>query len=160
MSDLVKKWFLKWFSDNTFRPNEKITRAELLKLLLLVKWVSLSTSKEIFFNDIFQQWQKKYIITALELKIISQKNKSFLPDNPITKVEAIKIAINTFLWDDFKYLEKNYFLDVKQNDWFYKYANFAYENNILEFSNNFLPNDFITRLEVIIMLNNLKDLKK
>jgi len=160
LADLHKKWIIKWYSDNTFRPNNTITRWEFLKLLFEIKWVNLSKSTTNYFEDITDDmWQKKYINTWVELNLITTANKKFRPNDNISRIEALKVTILLYLW---KYPNLNYsnsYIDVKSDDWFASIVEYAKINWIIDVSwKSFFPNASMTRWEVIYMLKKMNDL--
>lgn len=141
------------FWDGTFRPENKITRVEFLKLIFLVKNITLSDDSKNYFSDIKDGfWHKKYVNTAINLWIVSVSNKNFNPNSNISKAESLKMAIMLFVWNiDNKYSLD--FLDVKEWDWFWKYVDYAVKNNLIAYSwKYFYPNNFISRREVVWIL--------
>lgn len=97
-------------------------------------------------------WQKKYVNTAIDLKLVSFANKKFFPDAPLTKVEALKMAIILFIWDiNLTYSQE--LTDVGWSEWFAKYIEYSLKNDLISIVNNsFFPNKNITRYEVIWLL--------
>lgn len=81
-------------TNNTFRPDEAISRAEAIKLLLttmqLNKDLNATRSK---FTDV-DGWAIKYIERALELEIISNDSEIFRPNELLSRAETSKIIIN------------------------------------------------------------------
>jgi hypothetical protein len=78
-----------------FRPNEFITRAEAIKMIIKSTWITLSESKKTSFLDVSEDWMKKYINKSLELWIISSNNK-FRPMEFVTRAEVAKMVIKAF----------------------------------------------------------------
>ncbi len=153
--ELAEKWFITWYSDGTFKPNNSITRTEFLKLLFLVAWVSLSDDNKDYFTDLKVAWQKKYVNTAVQLKIVSTWNKKFNPNWNLTKVEALKMVITLFVWEINNTFSKE-LNDVSWWEWFAKYVEYSVENDLLPIVNNyFYPNKSITRYEVVWVLKKL-----
>ena len=56
--------------NKNFRPNDKITRAEALKIIMSLKGIQ-PTSTQTSFADVQIEWMIPYIEQAYELKIIS-----------------------------------------------------------------------------------------
>lgn len=155
LMDLVKKWFVKWFWDE-FKPNNSITRWEFLKLILLIKWVNISTETKTYFEDVLENsWQNKYINIWVNIWIISTKNKQFLPSWTISRVEALKMALILFVWD-INNVYSWWFIDVSPNDWFSKYVEYSRINSLISFDKYFYPSKELTRMEVIKILFALK----
>ena len=100
------------------------------------------------FSDIEGHWAKKWIIDAVNLGFVSgYEDGTFKPDKTITRAEFSKLLNNALKVD---ITQKLSFLDVNENEWFYKEiqksvaAGFfsGYENN------TFKPNNPIRRQEV------------
>lgn len=159
IEDLSKKWYIFGYSDRTFRPNSFITRVEFLKLLFLINQVNLIEYDYQTFLDVKAWiWQKKYVDTRLWLGLISKNNK-FFPNYNISISQAMKIAIKLVFWD----IDNSYnwvYEDVNWNEWYAKYAQFWYENKLLNLWKYFYPNTNITRIQVVELLYNLSNKKK
>jgi len=117
-------WIIKWYPDWTFRGEEKINRVELIKILLLAKYWSISSEhserKNIFSDLSKKNWYWDYISKALYLWIINwYEDKTFKPLNWVTRAEFIKLFSKTF---DIQISWNCPFEDVKESDWFYKYC--------------------------------------
>ena len=82
---LAGKGIINGKTQTEFYPNDYVTRAEFTKMLVLAFSVSKG-GKDSGFNDIPSDfWAKQYIDTACENGIITGYNKSFLPNNNITR---------------------------------------------------------------------------
>lgn len=150
------KNIISWFSDNTFRPNNNITRVEALKVMLLANNISPVKDSKSLFNDInTNSWENTYINAWVNEWIISTENKLFYPFRNVSRVEALKIILT--LWKiDFSNLEKDLtFTDVSEEDWYYDYVNYAVKNNLfenIELGDTFSPGKALTREELISIL--------
>ncbi len=92
------------------------------------------------------------------LGLISKNNK-FFPNYNISISQAMKIAIKLVFWD----IDNSYnwvYEDVNWSEWYAKYAQFRYENKLLNLWKYFYPNTNITRIQVIELLYNLSNNKK
>ncbi|MDD5769868.1 MAG: S-layer homology domain-containing protein [Candidatus Gracilibacteria bacterium] len=158
INDLLLKGIISGYSDGTFKPDNPISRVEFLKMLFLVKGISLSSDNSNYFSDVSDSsWQKKYVNTAVSLKLVSTSNKNFSPNSSISKVEALKMAIILFV-GEINLVYSQELSDVGGGEWFSKYIEYAIKNNLLEVkNNNFYPNNNITRYEVIGMLYKLSE---
>lgn len=150
---LGEEGIISWFHDHTFRPLNAISRTEVLKMIILAKKLPISTDKKSYFQDVgTDYWQNKYINTALENGIVSSDNKQFFPNEFISRVEALKMMIQLFVWE----IENTYegqFRDVQKTDWFAKYVGYAVQHDLLSYTSSFFPNQKITRIEIIEMLH-------
>lgn len=80
------------YPDGTFRPNEPITRAELVKIAVSFFKLADRPSIESKFTDIQGHWAQNYILFAAELGLVDgYPDGSFAPDNYVTRCEAMKI---------------------------------------------------------------------
>lgn len=156
LNDLANNWKIKWYEDWTFKPNNNITRAEVLKMIFVLSWKKLKDDSENYFNDVkATDWFKKYVNSWVNYKIISTSNKDFKPSNYISKVEALKIILLLLVWEIPNLYTKS-FKDVSSNEWFAKYVEYTINNDLLEISwEYFEPTKFITRWEIITILYRL-----
>lgn len=154
--DLFSKWYIVWYSDGTFKPNNPITKTEFLKMLFLIKWVALSNDNTNYFIDVASNsWQKKYVNTAVELKIVTTWNKRFNTDWFLTRVEALKMAITLFVWE-INLIYSKELSDVCWDEWYAKYVEYAIDNDLLSVVDNcFFPTKNITRYEFVNLLKKL-----
>ena len=97
---LANSWIVKWYKDNTFRPNDKISRAEFLSLAIKTLHIQVDeNATKTHFSDIPKNsiWMVKYIEKAKELNIISWEKINwkiyFHPNDAITRAEAVKIVM-------------------------------------------------------------------
>lgn len=118
VSALSETGMIKGYDDNTFKPENYITRAELVTMLIRgreEKFVGVP------FNDVFSnRWYADYIYTAYKYKYISGYDDStFRPEKPITRAETVKI-INGYLGRCDYSNETNPFKDMSAEHWAYK----------------------------------------
>lgn len=94
---LEQQGVIKGYPDGTFRPTESIKRAELLKMIFShIDYNPPAKIHDTQFNDIpSNSWFSGYVQKALELGIIvfEAKVPSFFPDQPIIKIEALKMIM-------------------------------------------------------------------
>ena len=95
------------FNGGNFRPDQNITRAEFLKILLLSKYklsdINKSTNQN--FTDVSNDdWFKHYIWFATEKNIVNgYDDKTFNPNKEINYPEALKIILGVYFHGfDFK----------------------------------------------------------
>ncbi len=111
------------------------------------------------FSDISSHWGEKYINFMAARNIVHGKeNNVFKPDDNITRAEFVTLLFGFYGIDD-KELDKykyTSFKDVKEDDWFAPYINFAVQNKIATGTgdNYFSPNEQITREQMATMLLN------
>lgn len=115
-----------------FSPKSKVTRGELLKMVLLAGKITLSSvSKQIFsdvpVNDSFAQ----FVATASEKKIVSgYPDGTFRPNNPVTRAEGLKICLKT-LGIELEEVNGPVYADVGKGDWVAPYALWNRDNEAI-----------------------------
>ena len=107
------------YTDGTFRPDNAITRAEFVTMLVLKG--DVMKYENIPFSDVYDGlWSADYIYTAYKLGYIDgYDDGTFRPDSPITRAEAVKI-INSCLERTDLSITDNPFSDVRDSHWAYK----------------------------------------
>lgn len=103
---------------NRFRPEDPITRAELVTLVLRMRGVEAVPLAS--FDDLLGHWAKDIVGTAKGLKFIDELSLLFHPNMPIRRDEAAKL-INVGLsrgpLEDGDQKVVQHFPDVRPNDW-------------------------------------------
>lgn len=83
------------YEDGTFRPNNRLTRAEATKLLTLISKIYInSTIKDSAFTDVSKShWAIKFINALTDRGVINgYEDGTFRPDSNITRAEFITIV--------------------------------------------------------------------
>lgn len=161
IEDLVRRWIID--SGQFFRPDDKINRAELTKLVVSgTLWPAFD---KIEWNQSFpdvstSEWYWSYIESAKYFRFIDgYPNWFFKPNKNVLKPEALKIIFNA-TW--LQHREKmRWYRDVSDTDWYAKYANSAFEYDIYKWLTRknwtldmiFNPNHEITRWEMAMYLS-------
>lgn len=137
---LSAKNIINGYQDDTFKPDQKITRAELLKIVFEGNKTKTTEPTTNCFPDVgYKEWYGKYICTAKNLKIIDgYKDGKFKPDQNTSKVEALKIIGEFYKWD----MED----DKSNKNWYSKYLKFSTKTNLLsESAANLATDESINR---------------
>jgi uncharacterized protein YjdB len=149
--------YINGYDDNTFRPNEFITRAEVSQIISNIVDGKGNVDREIY--DIENKWYTESIKKVVELGIMKGfEDNSFRPDNYITR-QDFAITLTNLLDIDNSYGKTN----KELNDISYKYGKTSIEllismNVINGYEDNtFKPDNSITRAEAITMINKLLD---
>ena len=145
--------YISGYEDNTFRPNEKITRAEAITAIVRAKQLAIKENVKPSFWDISSHWAKSYIDTAADLKIADgYEDKMFKPDNYITRAEFAKI-IAVLIGENVKN-NSSTFSDTK-NHWAENYIAVLSAKEIIKgYDNNmYKPDKPITRAEAVTIIN-------
>jgi len=91
---LAEKGVINGYEDNTFRPDNSVTKGEFLKLLLEASKTPLDNTASPYM-DANQSWAVKYVNTAFGMGITENINKNssnFGVNDPITRLEAAVLA--------------------------------------------------------------------
>lgn len=107
---------------------------------------------------------------------IESPNSPFSPETYATRIQALKVILGASDLIDYKYKfelenilgsfdavfnQSSYYKDINSAIsymwWYPRYVNFAYENNIIDQSENFRPDDLITLSELLDMINKTKE---
>ena len=144
------------YDDNTFRPNQNVTRAEYIKMI--VGMFNLTETSENIFTDVdASAWYTEYIEKALAAGLITGDGGKFNPNDTITRQDAAVIL---------------YRLGVKAGE---TEITFADEANVSDYATeavkclasagiingsdgNFNPKNAITRAETAAILCRTADL--
>ena len=129
------------YSDQTYKPDQNINRAEFLKIVM--EMLEIEPGGEDCFDDEADEWFAEYVCKAEEDGIIDgYPNGTFKPGDEIAFVEAAKIVANIFS------------LDIGQTEgkeWFYDYVMALEEQSVVPYNvDNF--DDKITRGDMAEMV--------
>ncbi|MFC1616197.1 S-layer homology domain-containing protein [Patescibacteria group bacterium] len=115
------------YEDGSFGPQNFLTRAELIKIVLEADRQELTATDLNCFSDITpEHWSAPYVCTAKDLEYINgYPDGSYKPDQEVNKVEAIKMIAEVLKWrinPELLMEEWESFTDVPESEWFYKYV--------------------------------------
>jgi rare lipoprotein A len=149
------------YSDNTFRPNQKVNRAEALKIILLGAGVLVPEiqSQEIFPDVLSDAWYAKYVMKAKNLDIVKGDGGTgfFRPGDTVNLAEALKILLKAGN-KNAPTPSGNPYLDVPADAWFAPYFEYARLARLLDESSkeNVNPSAPVTRGMLAEMMYRLK----
>jgi len=134
---LVDQGIVDGYPDKTFKPNQEVNRAELLKIVIEGQGIEVEESKYAnCFPDVTSEWFAKYVCYAKNRSWVKgYEDGTYKPAQTVNKPEAIKILLNSqeVPVDDLADLAASLpFSDVGSHDWFYPYILKAYQLGILE----------------------------
>ncbi|MBI4232150.1 S-layer homology domain-containing protein, partial [Candidatus Peregrinibacteria bacterium] len=147
---LSEKGIVNGYADGTFRPNNRINRAEFVKLIVeQLKGKPSVNDYEDCFKDVKTGWFEPYVCYAKEKGMVNgYPDGTFMPSNTINKVEALKIVVSAYDLD----LENDVelpFDDIDEDSWYIGYLKTAFAHNLLkEKSGHFGPGNLMTRGEM------------
>ena len=118
VEEMSKAGVINGYTDGTFRPDNEITRAEFVTMIMQSKTVSEFES--VPFSDVDKSlWSADYIYSAYKAGYINgYTDGTFKPDSPITRAEAVKIINSVLERTDMSNTE-NPFNDVSDKHWAY-----------------------------------------
>ncbi len=151
ISYLKKNNIIAGYTDGTFKPDKTVTRVEALKMLILGAQVPIERTYKLSFPDTKStDWFADYVGTALVKQIVSgYPDGRFLPGQNMNRAEYLKILLKTYQKDVATATETTSYSDISASDWFYTYATYTHEKNLLPTTNNTLDAGIpITRGEV------------
>jgi hypothetical protein len=148
------------YPDGKFKPNNKITRAELASLLVRALGFEVPDVKEDQFSDLkAKHWAAKYVKVAVERGIIlGYRDNTFKPNKNLTRTEALLMISRFAGIVPVELLKEKPFPDVPTTHWAAKNIQAAKNEGILAFlaDKPFEPNKTLTRAEAAEMLSKTK----
>ncbi len=155
----VVKGLLKGFEDNTFKPDNNLTRVQAVSIL--VRSLHLTSSGNTPFTDInsYKEETKREIAAAYDANILMVKSNKFLPSSPISREELAVMLANAYSHKTGKpYTSKTIapLNDIaKLSKESQQAITFLYDFEIAQGSNgSFNPTNFITRAHAAKMYVN------
>ena len=139
------------YPDDTFKPEQSLTRAELAALLIKAKGFTVSAPQFVLFPDLpNEHWAAPYIDMAMKRKYISgYPDGKFRPWKEVTKAEAIVVILKFAGISEPITADSNPFPDVKKSHWAARSITAAKQAGLLEYlsGNNFEPEKPFSRAE-------------
>lgn len=147
------------YPDGTFKPDNSINRAEVLKVILNGSKIDASEDFEgVTFPDIKREdWFARFVMKAKALGIVKgdDKDGTFAPGRQINKAEFLKMLLmaNGVKTETLQVAE-DIALDVPKDAWFSPYLNYAYQVGVVtkDENGNLEPSKLLTRGEVAEMM--------
>ena len=104
VNTLVSLGVIEGYEDGSFRPDDTVTRAEMAKMIYVVRTgrsdASAYNDDATSFTDIDSHWARGYIKYCQSLGIIAGKSATiFDPDSTVTTQEAAKMLLVTLGYD-------------------------------------------------------------
>ena len=97
---LVSLGVINGYTDGSFKPNDTVTRAEMAKMIYVLRTgnsdASAYNNDKTTFTDINGHWARGYVKYCQSLGIIAgQSATTFAPDQTVTAQEAAKMLLVT-----------------------------------------------------------------
>lgn len=158
-----EKGIFSGYSDGTFKPQQKINRAELLKVIFTTFQKEPADSSALTFKDVDNKaWYAPYIAVAKSLGIVAgYPDGTFKPEQTVSKIEAYKILLKAAevpLKDEIAAPPYSDTPISESTNWYLPYAFYALEMS-LETGENFYPNKEMTRGQVAELIYKFKTIE-
>src|SRR3989339_560469 len=139
---LQDKGVIEGYEDGSFKPDQDVTRAEALKLILVGSGIATEELEtyEFPFSDLENgAWYLQYIDKGYELGIVNgYEDGTFKPNQNVNLVEALKMLLTA------KGVDLSG-IDVETSDWFAPYIAYSENLNLIELQ---LPEQTLSRAEI------------
>lgn len=154
ITDLSGMNVVQGYSDGCFRPNDPVTRAEFVKMMMAgldaidYEYSPIPTSVPAYFGDVNNEWFANYVNTAAANSFVEgYEDDTFRPNNSISRAEAVQALYGIGAME--KPLGFSPFTDVHSGDWFNTAVTAMYNANIISGKSQsiFDPHTDITRAE-------------
>jgi len=118
---LKENKILQGYPDGSFKPDNTVNRAELMKILIGENLPD--GTYENCFKDVKQEWFAPYVCYAKEQGwVTGYSNGTFKPSQVVNRAEAIKMAIAVFGIDLPTSINSNPYKDTDKSSWFASYV--------------------------------------
>lgn len=148
--------------DNTFAPNDTMSRAEFATIITRALGLPVQSQHSHFQDVADHTWYTHFVQTAFHYEIVNGTSPTtFYPHGTITRQEAAAMVtraarlagLNTRTGDANVHFMLSQFHDGQQiATWARAEMTFLYQADILDASNNIRPLQAITRAEIALML--------
>lgn len=158
--DAHEKGYVNGYSDNTYRPDNNISRAEFVTMLCRAFKLEQMSYNGIFSDVGEGEWFAGYVSAALANGIISA-DTHFRPQDTITREEMCKmlaVAMKNSGWEEIAPGYSLYFTDINEvSDWAVDYVSYVCYHNIMNGRENgsFSPKASSTRAEAATVFSRL-----
>ena len=123
------------YSDNTFRPDQLVNRAEALKILLLGSAIFVPdiAAQEVFPDVVHDSWYGKYVLKAKHLTIVKGDDDTglFRPGDTVNLAESLKMLLKTNNIES-PTPSSNPYWDIASSAWFAPYFEYAKLGGLLD----------------------------
>lgn len=163
LAPLVNKNIIKGYEDNSFRPENSITRAEYVTIMLraLGEGIAVSDSAQKFNDyDEIPDWAKSWVAAAASLELIrGDGNNCFRAKDSITRAEATAILVRAFEKENVVQTMtpgSTLFVDLSEH-WASDEINRALKQGLVSGypDNTFRPDKPVTRAEACVLVSRL-----
>ena len=153
VENLIEVGLVNGFEDNTYRPNEAVTRAQMAKLMVIAlgeegKVNSAKLQAKTFTDINSKHWAYGYVNVAKDIGVINgYTDGSFDPDATVSYAEATTMAVRALGYEDR--------VDQIKEEWPNNYINCAKELNLFKNISTFNNSTGAARGDIAILLWNM-----
>lgn len=161
--EAIDRWqtygMVKGYEDDTFRPNQTITRAEfatiLSRVLNLPKAEGVPSFIDIMMNS--DKWYADAVQSVTSLGLMYVEGMNFMPNQAITREEAAYAIAKAYELSSQVESEKRFTDEAKISDWAVKSIQALTSQNLISGNpdGSFRPQGTLTRAELVTMLDNI-----
>lgn len=148
------------FPDNTFKPDQPLTRAQIAVLLVKAKGFDVASGEATMFYDLpAGHWAAPYVNVAVKRKYIAgYPDTSFQPARALTRAEGVAILSRFAGLLIPAKVSGNPYMDVEKSAWYAAPVAAAKNAGLLEFisEENFEPNKLLIRAEAAEIISKTK----
>lgn len=149
------------YSDNTFKPDKAINRAEMLAVL--TNSVDADFSKGVYkncFKDVKDDWYSVFVCYAKDATWVSGfEDGNFRPMDPAEKAESLVAVLRAFNYAVCENPSDGSFSDVPADSWIAPYACVAKRDYLFSEEDVFFPNYQLTRADLAQLIYNVMSKK-
>jgi hypothetical protein len=166
---LYYKGVISGYPDGTFRPDNKINRAEFLKFVVEATKVDFTLiDKEDLFdcfedvNGVSKHWFAPFVCSAKHKGWVGgYSDGTFLPSRNIGKAEGLKIILSAFGFSvpEFDTFVVIPYSDISPDDWFLGVAKVGKDNKLISVGEKFNAGWELTRADVARMIYRSMEVK-
>lgn len=123
------------YEDGTFKPENSINRAEVLKIVLSGSGIESDIDYDSSFPDVAgDHWFAKYVMKAKELGFVkgNDSDGTFAPSRQVNIAEFIKMLLAANAIDTSAFEGKIVIPNINPEDWYAEHLNYAAALGILE----------------------------
>ncbi len=170
INELVERGIIGGYGDGTFRPDDSITRAELVKMIIppILQMVINTGIFKNCFIDAKEEWFESHVCFAKAMGWIDgYQDGTFRPEEKVNRAEGLKLILESAKRGKIsanESLKENIVDDVSAEDWYAKYFIHADNRDLLDKQHiswdgekyRYHPSEEITRKEVAEMIFRIK----
>ncbi|MFA6458527.1 MAG: S-layer homology domain-containing protein [Patescibacteria group bacterium] len=130
------------YGDGTFKPQNRINRAELIKVLVEGQGITPDANEYSHcFPDVGNEWFAPYVCYAKEVGWVSgYPDGTFQPARIVSKVESLKMILNVYGFTVPEQVSVVPFADTEEDAWYTPFVSVAKDRGLLEETgSNFEP---------------------